>query len=135
MKEDNNQDNNIVVEDGHIASFRNKDGSIKNIYANDGSLTGEGKDVMAAREALSKLNKNTFANEGSSADENKDSLADENKNVVVAAQETISQSNENSEKREEEIKLYSLKTITLATFLGGLLVAAILIRENFQISE
>ena len=49
----------VIVEDGHPASFRNANGSMKNIYANDGSLTDEGKKVMTAREALKyKNNKN-----------------------------------------------------------------------------
>ena len=57
MKAQNNQYKNVVVNDGHPASFRNVDGSVKNIYANDGNLTNEGKEVMAAREALSHSNK------------------------------------------------------------------------------
>ncbi len=44
----------LVVEDGHPASFRNADGSMKNIYADDGNLTEEGKTVMLLRETLSK---------------------------------------------------------------------------------
>jgi hypothetical protein len=44
----------LVVEDGHPASFRNTDGSMKNIYADDGNLTEEGKTIMLLREALSK---------------------------------------------------------------------------------
>ena len=54
METYNNLHNNIVVKDGHPASFRNMDGSLRNIYADDGSLTNEGKEVMAAREALSR---------------------------------------------------------------------------------
>jgi len=56
METYNNQYNNVVVKDGHVASFRNIDGSLKNIYTDDGSLTEEGKEVMAARGALSQSN-------------------------------------------------------------------------------
>jgi len=56
MEAYNNQHNNVVVKDGHPASFRNADGSLKNIYTDDGSLTEEGKEVMAARESLSRSN-------------------------------------------------------------------------------
>ena len=48
----------IVVEDGHPASFRNADGSMKNIYADDGNLTEEGKMIMLLRETLSKETRN-----------------------------------------------------------------------------
>lgn len=44
----------LVVEDGHPASLRNADGSMKNIYADDGNLTELGTTVMMARETLSK---------------------------------------------------------------------------------
>ena len=44
----------LVVEDGHPASYRNADGSMKSIYADDGNLTEEGKIVMLLRETLSK---------------------------------------------------------------------------------
>lgn len=50
-----NHGKGLVIKDGYPASFRNADGSMKNIYADDGSLTEEGKIVMAAREALSKM--------------------------------------------------------------------------------
>jgi len=56
METYNNQYNNVVVKDGHPASFRNADGSLRNIYTDDGSLTEEGKEVMAARAALSQSN-------------------------------------------------------------------------------
>jgi len=48
----------LVVEDGHPASLRNADGSLKNIYADDGNLTEEGKMVMLLRETLSKQTHN-----------------------------------------------------------------------------
>jgi len=51
---ENKQGKNVVVEDGHPASFRNLDGSLKNIYADDGSLTEEGQKVMKAREDFAK---------------------------------------------------------------------------------
>ena len=44
----------IPIEDGHPASYRNADGTIKNIYDGDGNLTEEGKKVMLLRENLSK---------------------------------------------------------------------------------
>jgi hypothetical protein len=52
METYNNQYNNIAVKDGHPASFRNADGSLRNIYTDDGGLTEEGKEIMAIREAL-----------------------------------------------------------------------------------
>lgn len=54
-KKENKNGKNVVVEDGHDASFRDIAGNLKNIYADDGSLTEEGKKVMSAREHLAKI--------------------------------------------------------------------------------
>lgn len=54
-KKEKKNGKNVVVEDGHAASFRDIAGNLKNIYADDGSLTEEGKKVMSAREHLAKI--------------------------------------------------------------------------------
>lgn len=57
MKRNNNKKGKeVTVENGHPASFRNANGSMRNIYTDDGNLTEEGKAIIEAREALSKEN-------------------------------------------------------------------------------
>ena len=53
-KNKNKKGKDIVVEDGHPASLRNADGSLKNIYDDNGNLTEIGQMVMMNREILSK---------------------------------------------------------------------------------
>lgn len=54
METNEKKGKDLVVEDGHPASFRNADGSMKNIYSDDGNLTEEGKTIILLRETLSK---------------------------------------------------------------------------------